>query len=317
MKDFTFEEIQSALDALVFNNFTKDLNFISADYNYDGGIVVTVASLISLSSEVPNTINLLSEGENYAIKISYEVGEEIEELIGDSEIDPPYVIEDASVAKGGDRCINMKSPNYYGTTSFFASQIAVAASGRCEYNYKQKNIMVSNNHVIGRSDKAKKGEVIYTKANPKTALFDFLVKFSCNANVDMAVAKIEDLDRVAKWEVRELGKIGKVRRPSSKEAIRKFGARSGPTEGNVVGQSTIRVGSYYYRGVFKTSKGFACPGDSGSPVLGKNNDMVGISSWGSHSNCFEHGTYFFTLKNPGKLLNSEYPESQYEIIFEE
>jgi hypothetical protein len=118
-------------------------------------------------------------------------------------------------------------------------------------------------------------------------------------------------ENVKLWEIRDLGKISKIRPPRIKEKIRKFGARTGPTSGTIKGIANIRVEGYLYNGVYVTSGGFGCPGDSGASVLSERNELLGIYSWGEDKPCEQNPKgYLWVLANSkrgmGEISIQEY-----------
>jgi hypothetical protein len=302
--DLTTDDIQIALDEITELHSLSN-GFISVEFTQDEKLVVRYRELDYKISSAPEEIELTSSesGKTYKIPVEYEAGPEIIPSFGDVEIHKPYESPEALAGEmGGDECRNANSMNYYGTISFYAGGIELEASGRCRKRCGASPALMSNNHVIGRSDSGRKGEVIWTRFRADTARLECLLPFSCRGDVDVAIAKVGNISGISKWTVRTIGKLNGIRRPRIGESIQKHGARTGYTTGSVTGQTNIRVGSHTFRRVFSTSGGFSCPGDSGSSVVASNKDVIGILSWGDKVPCSSNPRgYFWTLINPGTL----------------
>jgi hypothetical protein len=311
MPQLTSDEIQQALDTITAL-YDHNNGFISAEYTKDQNIVVRLRGAKYEIAEIPPTLQVACSADNsyVAINVKHEIGPDIKPSFGHVEEHPPFetMREQNMMAgeMGGDQCRNANSMNYYGTISFYANSVTceMSGSGLCRSTCTAAPALVSNNHVIGRSDAGQRGEVIWTPFRAETARLECLIPFSCPTSTDFAMARVNNMSGISTLTIRSIGRIASKRRPNIGEGIKKHGARTGYTTGSVTGQSNIRVGSYTYYRVFSTSAGFSCPGDSGSAVLANNNDLVGILSWGDDVACENNPKgYFWTLVNPGSFTD--------------
>jgi S1-C subfamily serine protease len=162
--------------------------------------------------------------------------------------------------------------------------------------------MISNNHVIARSDQAQTGEQIKTASrDPFAQLSCFIPLGDTTINVDVAVAKIHDSSVTSFKQVKGLGQITGIRKPNPNEHIRKSGARTGVTAGSIIGRANIRSGGRTFYGTWRESNGMACPGDSGSPVVSDGMQLIGIHTWGSGDCNAQRECYFFDLVDQKQL----------------
>ncbi len=304
MTTFTTDEIQSALDEITQEN-DQNNGFISVEYTEKDTIIVRYRDMKYRTHDARDSIDITSsaEGKKRKISINYEEGPDITLSFGHVDEHPPMEKSDEMVGEmGGDQCRNSNRMNYYGTISFYSKSVSYEASGRCNSRCTAAPALVSNNHVIARSDAGQRGESIWTPFRSDVARLECFVPLRCISSADFAMAKVNNMAGITTWTVRTIGRLAGVRRPRIGEGIKKHGARTGYTTGRVTGQSNIRVGSYTYYRVFVTNGGFGCAGDSGSSVVANNNDLVGIYSWGDDVPCSNNPRgYFWTLENPGSL----------------
>lgn len=310
MQKFDDDSIQNALDKITASNIGNE-NFICVEFiAEDPKILVRYCDEASISSKLPSTIQILTIDKTNSIQVSVLAitGPKIISHLGDLRIHPPYVQTSAELAgeMGGDQCRNANSMNYYGTIAFYLKSAEFQMSGRCNGRCVTTNALVSNNHVIARNDAGKPGEVIWTPLRNDTARLQCVIPLTCYANVDLAFAQVNDMTGIPTATIRIIGKISGFRRPNIGEAIKKYGARTGYTTGSVTGKTNIQVGGIIYRGVFSTTGGFGCPGDSGSAVVSSDNNAVGMYSWGDDIPCENNPTgYFYTFIDPGFSAESK------------
>lgn len=311
---FDQEEV-SKLMRTIFDFYLSEQNFVAV-IQEDETLTVRFTSLEGVdTARFRSQAVRVSSGETITMTIAYEEGPAIGTLIGHLENDPPFPIAATNTVAGGDQCRNAQAPTYYGTISFFCTEISVEVRG--PYGNKkctQANAIVSNNHVIGRSDAGAAGEIINGQTITDIARLSCTMPFKLQGNVDISLGVITDLTKTQNWHVRDIGPLAGIRRPA-KEGIRKYGARTGFTSGAVTGTANIKIGQYNYFRVFVTTGGFGCPGDSGSTVVAANNDVLGIFSWADIVPCDQNPKgYFFTLIKPGTLAPEE---TDFEIIIED
>lgn len=310
MFEFDSDSIQKALDQLTEMHRGND-SFISVEFIADDPkIVIRYSDEEGKPVGVPSSIEVFSHAKESKTDISVFLitGPKIKNYHGDILTHPPLkqISTDLAGEMGGDQCRNANSMNYYGTITLYVGSIEIDASGHCGFRCGTSPALISNNHVIGRSDAGQSGEVIWTPFRSDVARLKCLVPFPCNSSTDIATATVNDLSGIMKGAVRTIGQIAGVRRPNIGEAIKKHGARSGYTTGSVTGQANIQVDGHLFLGVFSTTGGFGCPGDSGSAVVANNNDLLGMFSWGDDLPCenLPRG-YFWTFVNPGTFAKSE------------
>lgn len=211
-------------------------------------------------------------------------------------------LDQNAIIMGGDMVRNIKS-NSMGTASFFTKEMFIEIQG--VKTCITKNALVSNNHVIGRSDAGLAGEKIYHKNTS-------IGKLHCSiplrgTDIDVSTATISNMNNVKTWEIRSIGKLKNILLPRMNERVRKYGITTKLTSGKVIGITNIRTSDgNKFRGVFITSNGFGCPGDSGSTVVNANNDALGIHTWGDAIPCGQKPLgYFWSFLNPPRFRNKE------------
>ena len=311
---FDPQDIQRALDTLT-QAYESDPGFVSVGFTADNMIVLRFLDAARGTRNVPSSFQMSigAEGQTVRIEVRTESGPEIAPAIGDVEKDPPYRLAPGAVAgeMGGDQCRNANSMTSYGTIAFYAGNAIFAQQGGCNLRCETSPVMISNNHVIARSDAGKPGEVIWTPFRADTAKLHCVVPLRCNA--DLAFAKVTTWSGISSCRVRSIGSIfPEIRKPILGEGIRKHGARSGFTAGIVDRQENIRVGNRIYYGVYRTSRGFGCPGDSGSLVVRDDSRILGLYSWGEVIDCADDPRgWFWPL--PDKLPTVQGPAGTAEL----
>lgn len=303
------DQAQDALDRLT-ERFGGLPEFVSVELT-STHLIVRLLSLPS-NIDLPCSIGARdSQGEHVDVHVEYLPGPAIVPSLGRVGVDP---IDPSAVSRvgemGGDECRNMNASNYYGTIGLFAAKATVQLTGKCNVQCVSEPALLSNNHVIARSDAGHAGEQIFAPTNPNVAKLKCIVPFRCESDIDFALAQVEPGAQPQYWTVRTIGLLGAVRRPRIGESIQKHGARTGYTTGVVTGVANIRVGNYLFRGVFVTTGGFACPGDSGSAVVATSNrDLLGLHSWGDDVDCSQRPRgYFWTFIRPGQPTTEGRPE---------
>lgn len=226
---------------------------------------------------------------------------------------PPYM--------GGDRCHN-SGEAYQGTLGFFSNHMVFEQSGQCNVVFDVTRGLISNNHVLARSDRAKIGEPVWIQEpSNETARLSHVLPLRCNA--DLAFAEALDWGSVKPQQIRGIGWLRctddgylDVRMPNLGEGILKYGITTGLTAGTV--EAIVSFPSdtgHYYRGMYRTSRGFTCPGDSGSAVVSEENALLGLIAWGDSRVCADdpHG-FFFPLVRKRGLADDDVPvlEARYE-----
>lgn len=319
MTTFDSNSIQQAIDHITDINRDND-GFVSVEFTNKERIVVRYTNDMYRPHNHPKSISIFSTslGKEVEILVSFETGPEIKELFGDIRTHPPANINHAEVAgeMGGDECRNANSMNYYGTITLFVTSFQTIADRQCTMNCTAAPALISCNHVIARSDAGKLGEVIWTPFRGDLARLKCFAPFSCQPPVDIATATVNDISGISKWTIRSIGQVAGFRRPNIGEAIKKHGARTSYTTGAVTGIANIRVGGNIFNGVFSTTGGFGCGGDSGSAVVAGNNNLLGVFSWGDDIPCEQSPRgYFWTFVDPG-FSDKNSDLSRYSFLFD-
>lgn len=295
MVQFTFEEIQSILNK-VAKLHESDTNFVSAEFTLEEKIKVRYLNIKIKPSFLPLTMDLITQdGRIFKIEIIAEEGPSIIPSIGDVKNHPPILNEYGLVGEmGGDQCRNANDMGHFGTISFYVGGIQIDVNGRiCNYHCGSDNALVSNNHVIARSDAGGIGEIVWTPFRADVARLACILPLSCQA--DFAIARFSDASNIQKWTVRTIGALNNLRNPVIGEAIKKHGARTGYTTGAILSQVVVNTGAHVYYTAFKTTPGFACQGDSGSAIVASNNDVLGIFSWVDNIPCENNPSGYFWI----------------------
>ncbi|TWC12500.1 MULTISPECIES: hypothetical protein [unclassified Pseudomonas] len=310
---FTSEEIQAALDTIT-DQLKLDGNLIAVEF--EANETITVRYRRDIPKDLPAAISLRSnaEGCEHSIAINARISPDITHALGDPTLHPPKPGADEAVegAMGGDKCWNVNSKGY-GTVSFYAGSAVYMQQGSCNVNMRTSPVLISNNHVIARSDAGKLGEEIQVEGAGMIAQLDAFLPLRCNG--DLAFAQVKDWSRVRSCQVRRIGGVvTKVRRPVLGEDIRKYGARTHLTGGIVEAQANINLDNgHWFRGVYRTSRGFGCPGDSGSVVVANDRRILGLYSWGERIPCEDDPAGWFWPFPVETPLHGEPPVDIFEV----
>jgi len=300
------ETIQQALDELTAR-YGNEPNFVSVEFREPGELFCTFSGPPPASPAAEFRLRE-RDGREFSVPLHFVEGPEIGHQFGRVGIDE-LAVTVGNGTMGGDECRNANEMNYYGTITMYCGSIQLQTSGAHSMNCTTAPALVSNNHVIARSDAGHAGDVIWTQTLPTVAKLHCVVPLKWNTSSDIAAATLTNPASVQRWAVRGIGPLNKLRRPNIGEAIRKHGARTGLTSGKVTGKANIKVDGRMYNGVFVTSRGMGCPGDSGSAVVAANGDLLGVFSWGETIDCAKGPVgYFFTMVNPGTLTQSDRSE---------
>jgi hypothetical protein len=282
--EFSAEDVQSAIDQLT-DQLVHDADLLAVEFTMEGEIQLRYRAGVPKGLPSFAEIVLSPEGDRARVAVAAYSGPEIVPAIGDVDRHPPLTRSPTlDVAMGGDQCRNANAMNFYGTISFFAGTAVYTQHGKCNVNMRTSPVLISNNHVLARSDAAQLGEGIWTPSVGTVAKLDAFLPIDCNG--DLAFAQVTQWGSVRSCHVQSIGGvIADVQVPKLGEDIRKHGARTGYTGGIVGTQGNINVQGRWYRGVWGVSRGFACPGDSGSLVVRNDARMLGLHSWGENIPC--------------------------------
>lgn len=306
MPTFDTDSIQEVLDKIT-RKHQGNKNFVSVEFSDTGNIIVRYSDVSITKVVLPSSFSVRTVEQGIAVDVPVRTvsGSKIIPFFGDKKLHPPFERENsAGQSMGGDICENVNW-DQYGTITLYAGSIEVRASGRCNQTAKAGPALLSCNHVIARNDAAQLGEVINALPRVDVARLAGFIRFPCNGDVDVAVAKVNDVSVVSKWTVQTIGNLAGVRRPNIGETVKKHGARTGYTVGRVTGQLNIVVNGYTFHGVFSIGGGFSSPGDSGAAIVAGNNDLLGMLSWGDDTPSKQlPASYFYTFINPGLRENS-------------
>lgn len=311
MKNFNYDELQKILDSAT-SNFENLGELISVELNSDEQILIRFKeNSINLADiELNQTLTLKLNNESFKFNIKFSTGPEINDSIGDLKLHPPIQPYDAQNVNtmGGDQVRNTRDMNKYGTVSFYAGSIQWETRGTCTINCTVRPALVSNNHVIALSDAGQVGDIIWTPYRADVAILDCIVPLRCTSNSDIAFARVTNRTGIKTCQIRQIGSFPfEFRRPVIGERIHKYGARTGYTTGTITGIANIRVGNRQIRGVYVTSNGFSCPGDSGSTVVAMNDTShpLGLLSWGDSIPCEQNPKGYFFAFPPSNIIDNQ------------
>lgn len=311
MKNFKNEELQNILD-LATEEYENLGMLISVEFNADNQISIRYKenSIKLKELESNQKLTLTLNNENIEFNVNLSTGPEIIDALGDIKLHPPIQVTDTQNVDtmGGDQVQNSRDMSKYGTISFYAGSIQWETRGTCTINCNVKPALVSNNHVIALSDVGQVGDIIWTPYSADIATLNCIVPLRCTTNADIAFAKVTNRTGVKTCQIRQIGSFPfEFRRPVIGEKIHKYGARTGYTSGNITGIANVRVGNRQIRGVYVTSNGFSCPGDSGSTVVAMNdtNHPLGLLSWGDNIPCEQKPKGYFFAFPPSNMIENE------------
>lgn len=303
------DQVSHALQALMDSIFANPA-VVSVTHSFEADEpTLLVGVLHAPITELASTVEIrLDDGTMSEFRVEQYVTEPIEPdiLIAEKALELLNLKATTTTTMGGDWCQNVNSDGY-GTVTVTASQIeieAVDGNGHRIYHCVAAPGMLSNNHVIARSDAAAIGELIKTAArNPFSALACFVPLSDTRINIDAGTATIQDTSVASFIEVRGVGKITGIRKPRPNEHIRKSGARTGVTAGNIIGRTNFRSGGRTFYGAWRESNGMSCRGDSGAPVLSDSMELIGVHTWGVGDECNpQRECYFFDLVDQRQLV---------------
>jgi hypothetical protein len=241
-----------------------------------------------------------SDGTRFSVKMNYTEGPSIVAGVATVKKEITSKKEKATASiKGGDKVTNVKL-GVYGTIGLFITRVKFIVNGR---NGKKTcttaNALISNNHVIARSDKGKAGELMKTDSIADLATLQCYIPLKIQADLDYAAATVKaaHIDKVRWWYIKGIGEINKrFLTPKKNDVIKKWGAATELKQGTVTGKGNIKSGGYWYYGVYIASRGFGCYGDSGAVVVNSNNDILGMWSWLDKGGCTSNPkSYFYTF----------------------
>lgn len=301
---------EAALSAT--NNLTELLkgepNVLSIDFDYEDPSVLKIRvedlkAQEKLRGRVQAQVEgVSSAGDAYTFQVEVVIGPKILPAIADTSV--KSISPRLAPAQGGDRLSTLNSSTW-GTAGVFFAGIQIEASHlpNTKYVCSGTHVVLSNNHVIGGLDTVPFGTVIVADPAPQQrgvlgCIFpvkDILVHMDFALGINFPAAGYTH------GALRNLGQVNPViRNPADNgEPIRKLGARSGVTSGVTIGRTSIRApgwnGDRWYQGVYKTSPDFLHHGDSGSIVIGGNNDLVGMATWVEDPDTPSAHGYFYTF----------------------
>lgn len=311
MKNFNHDELQKILDS-ASSNFENLGELISVELDSDEQILIRFKenSINLVDIELNQTLTLIINNKSFKFNVNVSTGPEIKDSIGDIKLHPPIQPYDAQNVNtmGGDQVRSTRDINKYGTISFYAGSIQWETRGTCTINCTVRPALVSNNHVIALSDAGQVGDIIWTPFRADIAILDCIVPLRCTSNSDIAFARVTNRTGIKTCQIRQIGSFPfEFRRPVIGERIHKYGARTGYTTGTITGIANIRVGNRQIRGVYVTSNGFSCPGDSGSTVVAMNdtNHPLGLLSWGDSIPCEQNPKGYFFAFPPSNIIDNQ------------
>jgi len=306
------------LDGLLASSDIVSLNY---DYSNPGVISVVVADgmLVDPTQDLlPKSLQITTpDGQTFSFDLRVTVGPRIKPATAGPDVQPARSLA-VIPTQGGDPCY-VDGQGGWGTAGVYVRMFEIEARTRAGTRYvcAGSNAFLTNNHVIADLDALPVGTPLVTGSpqgwpvDARATLAGFFPVGDILLHMDFALgANVTPANAFNGGLLRDLGRINPVfRNPADGgEPIRKSGARTrvtaGRTEGRVYIRAPGRGGAIRgYNGIYKTSRGFSCPGDSGSIVVANNMDIVGMIAWGEDIPCADnpHG-YFFTFGAQAPLM---------------
>jgi len=308
MKNFTPEEIDIILTEASEKLLEKGIEFNEIELDDNQKLIVNIGKIDKSITYQSIEINEKKLKVPIKLSIEYQQGNEIVELIG--KIDEDQMFADKSIRNlvGGMACGTESNPGYFGTLSIFCNEVEYGFDWNVFCGkFKGKKQLISNNHVLVKDDSSSYGENIWCGSiDNNVAKLSNYIPFSCTPRrVDFASAETL-LTNIDYMTIQSIGPVtSNFIEPNKGMPIKKFGASSQFTTGNVEDKVSIRVsgkGKFFL--VWRTSKGFSKGGDSGSMVVNSDNNIIGLIAWGvKDGNWQNNKSYFWSLKKPGQIYN--------------
>jgi hypothetical protein len=297
--EFDLALIQPNLD-LIFDAYEKEKGFVAVLYE-DDIITIRFTSLQGIDVSTFSAQVVTDEsGEYISIPVVYEEGPEIVPSLGRIGVDIPYSISRSdNFIRGGEQIGNIID-GYYGTLGLMIQRISYNVQGRRgKKTCTTRNAVISNNHVLARSDRGQIGELIWVRETTnELGKLHCYIPFKIYPDLDFATAQLSHTNQIKFWEIHQIGEINnRFVTPKRNEKVKKFGATTGFKTGTVTGITNIVAGGYSYKGVYITSRGFSCAGDSGALIISTANNILGMHSWGDDvERCDQNPRgYFYTF----------------------
>jgi hypothetical protein len=234
------------------------------------------------------------------IEIIYKVGPRIIEVLGDLEKNPPLTCTWNGQVLGG-MAMGTVGLAIYGTAA-----MSVGA-----FNYQAGNLtcsvpqaIVTNQHVLNSGG----NRIWVCDGAHNIATKDCYIPFSRNdIHVDLQLGRMDSSATNGAGRIIDIGDWNKIDKVNKGIGVKKYGARTGLTSGNVVGIRNIYSQGRLFRHVWQVTSGFSCPGDSGSAVIDSNNNWIGVNTWGDVSDdCTKPGAaYFWAIDTRSQLLKNQ------------
>lgn len=282
--------------AIAMENLSELLHhadIVRISYEYDTPDTITVvatdaAALASDQKYMPARLLVEDGGQKFDFSVATATGAKVVPAVGGPDDVPIRTLE--LPAQGGDPCFVTGAGSWGTAGVFFRSlTIQVDCPGK-SYAVSAADGFLSNNHVIADLDALPPGTALTAStrlgqpALATASLAGFIPTSDSFVMLDVAAGTGLTPPNYL-WAVRGLGPPNPAfRNPAdSGESITKSGARTGVTAGATTGRSIIRApgagGIRWYNGIYSTTPNFHDHGDSGSIVLGNNNDIVGMATW--------------------------------------
>ncbi len=238
------------------------------------------------------------------IELKYYESPPITNSLGDlNEVEPAQLMEDIHSDSGASRIKGGMICGVHGTTKVGTVTLSGVRMGVVSGRYKCFNSyfgFLSNAHVLV-SGTSKKIWVMSREENKST--FECSIPLNKkNIHIDFALARIDPQHNIPTGSILSIGRIREQGAASAGMQIQKYGAISGYSQGTVTRKTNIFADGRWWRGVYESSGGFACQGDSGSAVIDSNLKMIGVHSWSELLPCQNDPKGYFYPTPPAKEL---------------
>jgi|GEM_PF-6049438 len=174
---------------------------------------------------------------------------------------------------GGDACWIDSSPSDWGTLAFAAHYIRIRDGAGTDIDINDG--CLGAGHVFGW--KSAPGDLLSVPGHAQALRFVGALPVAGAARpIDAALARLNNVAQATRGSVRGFPTLTGVATPMTGQWIAKNSAKSGVTAGLDEGPVIIQADGVIFKGVRRTTPGFACCHDSGAAVLDQNQNFVGL-----------------------------------------
>jgi hypothetical protein len=214
---------------------------------------------------------------------------------------PPARPSAAEFFMGGDACWIDTAPSDWGTLAFAAHYIHIRDGAGTEFSVS--NGCLGAGHVFGWQSKP--GDLLSVPGHAQALRFVGALPVAGAARpIDAALASLNNVAQATRGSVRGFPMLQGVKAPKAGMWIAKNSAKSGVTAGLDEGPVVVQADGVIFKGVRRTTPGFACCHDSGAAVLDQNQKFVGLIFATQNAACaLRPGAYYIPARKFGDPVN--------------